>query len=163
MKIDYIRLFQDPDDSTHTTSCNPEAYPTQQFIADHPERFREWAPPEMPPSSELPQSPLPLPLPDGPVSPPAGIDFKEMLTLFILFAFCLLFWGIITFIVSKFRAKFPTYLHHYHYRTPSQQQQQEEEEQDQMKCGGPESFLVQINENTALLTKKASPCVNYSV
>lgn len=44
MKIDYIRLYQDPHDPSHTTSCSPPAYPTQQFIADHAERFKEWAP-----------------------------------------------------------------------------------------------------------------------
>lgn len=44
MKVDYIRLYQDPSDGSHTTSCSPPAYPTQQFIEDHSERFRVWAP-----------------------------------------------------------------------------------------------------------------------
>ena len=44
MKIDYIRLYQDPDDVTHTTSCSPPAFPTKQFISDHADRFKPWAP-----------------------------------------------------------------------------------------------------------------------
>ena len=44
MKIDYIRVYQDSTDAKHTVSCDPDAYPTQQFIQDHLERYKEWTP-----------------------------------------------------------------------------------------------------------------------
>eukprot|EP00600_Ochromonadales_sp_CCMP1393_P003710 CAMPEP_0174993998 /NCGR_PEP_ID=MMETSP0004_2-20121128/23383_1 /TAXON_ID=420556 /ORGANISM="Ochromonas sp., Strain CCMP1393" /LENGTH=562 /DNA_ID=CAMNT_0016248169 /DNA_START=58 /DNA_END=1746 /DNA_ORIENTATION=- len=44
MKVDYIRLYQDPDDDTHTVGCSPPGFPTAEFIAGHPERFADWAP-----------------------------------------------------------------------------------------------------------------------
>mmetsp|Transcript_16193 Transcript_16193/g.27134 ORF Transcript_16193/g.27134 Transcript_16193/m.27134 type:complete len:165 (+) Transcript_16193:785-1279(+) len=55
MKIDYIRLYQDPNDSSHTTSCSPPEFPTEQFIRDHKERFEIWSPKTPPlPASEAP-------------------------------------------------------------------------------------------------------------
>eukprot|EP01038_Epipyxis_sp_PR26KG_P013556 gene13556-18192_t len=35
MKIDYIRLYQDIDDPTHTIGCSPPNYPTESFIKAH--------------------------------------------------------------------------------------------------------------------------------
>lgn len=38
-KIDYIRVYQDPDDSMHTVGCDPEGYPTRDFINANKERY----------------------------------------------------------------------------------------------------------------------------
>ena len=35
MEIDYIRLYQDKEDPTHTLGCSPEGFPTAEFIAAH--------------------------------------------------------------------------------------------------------------------------------
>lgn len=35
MRVDYIRLYQDPADPTHTVGCSPASHPTAQFIAEH--------------------------------------------------------------------------------------------------------------------------------
>jgi Beta-glucan synthesis-associated protein SKN1/KRE6/Sbg1 len=35
MEIDYIRLYQDKDDPSHTVDCSPERFPTAEFIAAH--------------------------------------------------------------------------------------------------------------------------------
>jgi hypothetical protein len=42
MRIDYIRLYQDPSDPTHTVSCSPPSHPTAEFIEGHPERYADW-------------------------------------------------------------------------------------------------------------------------
>jgi hypothetical protein len=44
MKIDYIRVYQDPIDSTHTIGCSPKAYPTAGFIEGNPAIFADWKP-----------------------------------------------------------------------------------------------------------------------
>ena len=44
MKIDYIRLYQDPNDSTHHVQCSPESHPTKRFIIDHADRYADWKP-----------------------------------------------------------------------------------------------------------------------
>jgi hypothetical protein len=44
MKIDFIRLYQDKSDKTHTLSCSPEKFPTAEWIQGHPERYANWAP-----------------------------------------------------------------------------------------------------------------------
>ncbi len=53
MKVDFIRLYQDEDDPSHTLGCSPEKYPTAQFIRDYPERYADWVP--LQPSSETKQ------------------------------------------------------------------------------------------------------------
>jgi hypothetical protein len=40
MRVDYIRLYQDPDDATHTLSCSPPSHPTAEFIAQHAGEYR---------------------------------------------------------------------------------------------------------------------------
>lgn len=35
MRVDYIRLYQDPHDPLHTLGCSPESHPTAEFIAAH--------------------------------------------------------------------------------------------------------------------------------
>jgi Beta-glucan synthesis-associated protein SKN1/KRE6/Sbg1 len=35
MEIDYIRLYQDKDDPSHTVGCSPEGFPTEGFITAH--------------------------------------------------------------------------------------------------------------------------------
>ena len=42
MRIDYIRLYQDPSDPSHELSCSPLSHPTAEFIAAHPERYLDW-------------------------------------------------------------------------------------------------------------------------
>ena len=37
MRIDYIRIYQDPDSVTMT--CDPDGYPTTDYIAKHPEPY----------------------------------------------------------------------------------------------------------------------------
>ncbi len=44
MSIDWIRLYQDEHDESHTFGCSPPAYPTAEFIAAHPERYAPWTP-----------------------------------------------------------------------------------------------------------------------
>lgn len=44
MSIDWIRLYQDEEDETHTMGCSPPAYPTAQFIEAHKERYADWKP-----------------------------------------------------------------------------------------------------------------------
>ena len=44
MKIDYIRLYQDPDDSLHTVGCSPPSYPTKEYIDNHPYNYANWKP-----------------------------------------------------------------------------------------------------------------------
>jgi hypothetical protein len=44
MKIDYIRLYQNPTDPLHTIGCSPEAYPTADFIEGHSSRYADWQP-----------------------------------------------------------------------------------------------------------------------
>ena len=36
MKIDFIRLYQDPHDTSHTVDCSPAGHPTWEFIQAHP-------------------------------------------------------------------------------------------------------------------------------
>jgi hypothetical protein len=42
MKIDYMRLYQDPQAEEHTLSCSPPRFPTSDFIADFPDRYQKW-------------------------------------------------------------------------------------------------------------------------
>lgn len=44
MSIDWIRLYQDEDDETHTMACSPPNYPTAEFIEGHKERYADWKP-----------------------------------------------------------------------------------------------------------------------
>jgi len=44
MQIDYIRLYQDVSDSSHTIGCSPEAFPTEQFIEAYADRYEDWMP-----------------------------------------------------------------------------------------------------------------------
>jgi hypothetical protein len=44
MRVDYVRLYQDPDDPTHTLGCSPPSHPTAGFIATHAERYQDWIP-----------------------------------------------------------------------------------------------------------------------
>jgi hypothetical protein len=46
MKIDYVRLYQDSSDESHTIGCSPPNYPTAEFIRNHPERYDDWKPPQ---------------------------------------------------------------------------------------------------------------------
>jgi len=44
MKIDFIRLYQDLEDSSHTIGCSPDRFPTAEFIQAHPLRYMNWMP-----------------------------------------------------------------------------------------------------------------------
>ena len=44
MLVDYVRLYQDPDDASHTLHCSPGAFPTADYITAHPNLYRNWAP-----------------------------------------------------------------------------------------------------------------------
>lgn len=44
MKIDYVRLYQDPQDPAHTLGCSPTEYPTAEFIKSHSDRYADWQP-----------------------------------------------------------------------------------------------------------------------
>ncbi|RYY87742.1 hypothetical protein EON63_03555 [archaeon] len=35
MKVDYIRLYQDVTDSSHSLGCSTKSFPSSQFIAAH--------------------------------------------------------------------------------------------------------------------------------
>ncbi|KAL5387720.1 hypothetical protein DPSP01_003512 [Paraphaeosphaeria sporulosa] len=39
MRIDYIRIYQDPDDDTQALTCDPKDYPTTEYIRKHPEPY----------------------------------------------------------------------------------------------------------------------------
>ncbi|KAJ4356096.1 beta-glucan synthesis-associated protein [Didymosphaeria variabile] len=39
MRIDYIRIYQDPDDDNQVLTCDPPDYPTTQYIRKHPEPY----------------------------------------------------------------------------------------------------------------------------
>lgn len=138
MKIDYIRLYQDPADSSHTTSCSPDAYPTQQFILDHAERFQEWAPKKRAP-------PSPMLMPEA--TNEDTIKSNEMFTLFCLLAVCLVFWGGVTFVVTKFRKGANATRH---------SQEQVLHQQGEGHEIIDHADHDQINENTSLLSKKTS-------
>jgi hypothetical protein len=49
MKIDYIRLYQDSDDSLHTLGCSPVEYPTADYIVENNSSFIGWTPIPEPP------------------------------------------------------------------------------------------------------------------
>ncbi|KAJ1426235.1 beta-glucan synthesis-associated protein-domain-containing protein [Ochromonadaceae sp. CCMP2298] len=44
MRVDYIRLYQDPHDPQHSVGCSPLNFPTQDFIAAHRDRYADWQP-----------------------------------------------------------------------------------------------------------------------
>ncbi len=44
MKIDYVRLYQDKSDPTHSIDCSPPHYPTKDFIIAFSERYEDWKP-----------------------------------------------------------------------------------------------------------------------
>ena len=44
IEIDYIRLYQDKEDPSHTLGCSPERFPTAEFIEAHSERYKNWEP-----------------------------------------------------------------------------------------------------------------------
>ena len=44
MEIDYVRLYQDPLDTTHTVGCSPEGYPTAEYIEAHAGDYAPWRP-----------------------------------------------------------------------------------------------------------------------
>jgi beta-glucanase (GH16 family) len=39
MRIDYIRIYQDENDETQVLTCDPEGYPTTEYIRKHPEPY----------------------------------------------------------------------------------------------------------------------------
>lgn len=49
MKIDFIRLYQDPHDSLHTLGCSPEGFPTKEFISINNASYSAWSPISAPP------------------------------------------------------------------------------------------------------------------
>lgn len=44
MTIDYIRLYQDKSDPSHTIGCSPDKYPTATYIKNNPHLFQNWSP-----------------------------------------------------------------------------------------------------------------------
>lgn len=42
MHIDYVRLYQDLGDSTHSLGCSTPSFPSAEFINAHPERYQDW-------------------------------------------------------------------------------------------------------------------------
>ena len=42
MEVDFIRLYQDATDETHSVGCSPERYPTKTFIEEHAWRYEDW-------------------------------------------------------------------------------------------------------------------------
>ena len=48
MKINFIRVYQDPTDSSHTIGCSTDKYPTAGFINGNPETFADWTPTTVP-------------------------------------------------------------------------------------------------------------------
>ena len=48
MEIDYIRVYQNKQDSTHTLGCSPPEYPTAEYIEAHKERYENWTPQRSP-------------------------------------------------------------------------------------------------------------------
>ena len=42
LKIDYVRLYQDPDDDLHTLGCSPPKYPTKEYIENNPYGYANW-------------------------------------------------------------------------------------------------------------------------
>ena len=44
MKVDFIRLYQDEEDATHTLECSPEKYPTREYIHQNEALFKNWEP-----------------------------------------------------------------------------------------------------------------------
>ena len=49
MKIDYVRVYQNPKDELHSVGCSPEAYPTAKWINEHTEWYADWEPIPFPP------------------------------------------------------------------------------------------------------------------
>lgn len=39
MRIDYIRIYQDPEDGNQQLTCDPQGYPTTRYIKQHPEPY----------------------------------------------------------------------------------------------------------------------------
>lgn len=48
MQIDYIRVYQNKQDSTHTLGCSPPKYPTSEYIEAHKESYENWTPKRSP-------------------------------------------------------------------------------------------------------------------
>jgi hypothetical protein len=44
MEIDYIRVYQNKDDPTHSLGCSTESHPTAAFIEAHHDRYADWIP-----------------------------------------------------------------------------------------------------------------------
>lgn len=44
MKIDYVRLYQDPKNPAHTLGCSPFSHPTKQYIDAHSSDYAQWRP-----------------------------------------------------------------------------------------------------------------------
>ena len=44
MHIDYIRVYQNRQDTLHTLGCSPDAFPTREYIEAHADRYANWAP-----------------------------------------------------------------------------------------------------------------------
>eukprot|EP01039_Chlorochromonas_danica_P004434 gene4434-4858_t len=42
MHIDYVRLYQDLEDSSHSLGCSTPSFPSADFINAHPERYQDW-------------------------------------------------------------------------------------------------------------------------
>eukprot|EP00968_Pinguiococcus_pyrenoidosus_P027658 scaffold7397_cov277-Pinguiococcus_pyrenoidosus.AAC.3 len=42
--VDYVRIYQDPDDSRHTVGCDPPDFPTRRYIQAHALRYAAAAP-----------------------------------------------------------------------------------------------------------------------
>lgn len=39
MRIDWVRIWQDPDNDEHTITCDPPGYGTTKYIEEHPEPY----------------------------------------------------------------------------------------------------------------------------
>ena len=51
MRVDYVRVYQDPKDALHTLGCSPPSHPTAAFIHENMERYAPWEPEARPPLS----------------------------------------------------------------------------------------------------------------
>lgn len=48
MKIDYVRLYQDIANPSHTLGCSPPGFPTAEYIAGHAADYADWRPANAP-------------------------------------------------------------------------------------------------------------------
>jgi len=52
MLVDYVRVYQQPQRSTHTLGCDPPGFPTAVHIATHAKAYEDWKPPDPSPFYE---------------------------------------------------------------------------------------------------------------